>query len=210
MKKKILCATLLLFLITMACTAAHAQSNILIAYFSRVGNTDFPPKTDTDTRASINVTKSGIEGNTEHIARMIQSSIGGDLHLIKTERTYRVNYKSLVDDAKREGDEGARPSLAGKTLDMNAYDIVFIGFPNWWYDMPMAVYTFLETYDLSGKTIIPFVTHGGSGFSDTRESIAVLEPGAKLLSGLSIYGRAAAGVRQKEIDDWLKGLGLKG
>ena len=195
------------------CTAASAESHanssrILIAYFSRVGNTEFPVKTDTDTRASVNVTKGSIEGNTEHIARMIQHSTGGDLHLIKTERTYPVNYRTLVDEAKKDKDAAERPALAGEPINMDDYDTVFIGYPNWWYSMPMAVYSFLEAYDLSGKTVIPFVTHGGSGFSDTRAAIADLQPGARLLNGLSVYGKAASGVRQADIDSWLASLGL--
>ncbi|MBC5647776.1 cyclophilin-like fold protein [Christensenella tenuis] len=161
-----------------------APSGILVAYFSRTGNT-------------------------ETIAGWIQETFGGDLFQICTEDAYPEDYNELLDIAQQEQATGARPALSGQVQHMEAYDTVFIGYPIWWADMPMAVYTFLEEYDLSGKTVIPFCTHGSSGFSGTQEIIASLQPGAKLLEGIAVRGEQAAD-SHAEVVGWLAGLSLEG
>ncbi len=186
---------------------AAEGSNILIAYFSRVGNTDFAEDTDTNASASVVATEDGLQGNTEVLARMIQAEVGGDLFLIETESTYPVSYDETIDVGQQEQSEGARPALVSQVENLDQYDIVFLGFPNWWGDMPMAVYTFLEEYDLSGKTIVPFVTSGGSGFSGTQSTIADLEPQATVLDGLSVRDSAAANA-QEDVTSWLSQLSL--
>lgn len=141
------------------------------------------------------------------MARMIQAEVGGDLFLIETESTYPVSYDETIDVGQQEQREGARPALVSQVENLDQYDIVFLGFPNWWGDMPMAVYTFLEEYDLSGKTIVPFVTSGGSGFSGTQSTIADLEPLATVLDGLSVRDSAAANA-QEDVTSWLSQLSL--
>lgn len=185
------------------------ESNALIAYFSRVGNTDFDPSTDTNSTASIVAAADGLQGNTEVIARMIQAEVGGDLFLIETEDTYPVSYDETIDVGQQEQRDAARPALASQVEDMEQYDTVYLGFPNWWGDMPMAVYSFLEEYDLSGKIIVPFVTSGGSGFSGTQSTIAELEPDATVLDGLSIGDGRISGA-QEDVSNWLADLGLAG
>lgn len=182
-------------------------SNILIAYFSRVGNTDFPDDTDTSSSASVMATEDGLQGNAEVLARMIQSTVGGNLFLIETEETYPVSYDETIDVGQQEQSNNARPALASQVENLDQYDTVFLGYPNWWGDMPMAVYSFLDAYDLSGKTIIPFVTHGGSGFSGTESAIAELEPGATVLDGLSVRDSGVANA-QADVESWITGLGL--
>lgn len=182
-------------------------SHILIAYFSRVGNTDFPDDTDTSSSASVVATEDGLQGNAEVLARMIQSAVGGDLFLIETEETYPVSYDETIDVGQQEQSDNARPALASQVENLDQYDTVFLGYPNWWGDMPMAVYSFLDEYDLSGKTIIPFVTHGGSGFSGTQNAIAELEPGATVLDGLSVRDSGVADA-QADVESWIAGLGL--
>lgn len=183
------------------------DSHILIAYFSRVGNTDFPDDTDTSSSASVMATEDGLQGNAEALARMIQSTVGGDLFLIGTEETYPVSYDVTIDVGQQEQSDNARPALASRVENLDQYDTVFLGYPNWWGDMPMAVYSFLDAYNLSGKTIIPFVTHGGSGFSGTQSRIAELEPGATVLDGLSVRDSGVADA-QADVESWIAGLGL--
>lgn len=98
---------------------------------------------------------------------MIQQETRGELFRIETEKTYPSDYDELVDYGREEPDEDSRPTLSSHVENMDEYDVVFLGYPNWWFDMPMAVYSFLDEYDFSGKTNIPFCTHGGSGFSNT-------------------------------------------
>lgn len=187
--------------------AGEESGGILIAYFSRVGNTAFDENTDTDTSASVVATEDGLQGNTEVIARMIQEAVGGDLFLIETVKQYPVSYDETIDVGQSEGSAEARPALATSVENMDAYQTVFLGFPNWWGDMPMAVYSFLDGYDLSGKTIVPFVTSGGSGFSGTLRTIAELEPDATVTDGFSVGGGSVNGA-QEDVNIWIAELGL--
>src|SRR5699024_809705 len=110
--------------------------------------------------------------------------------------------------AAEEQDEEARPQLASQLENADQCDTILLGYPNWWGDMPMPLYTFLEEYDFSGKTIIPFTAHGGSGFSDTVSTISELQPSAEVSSeGLSISRNAVADA-EDEISSWAAGLGL--
>ena len=106
-------------------------------------------------------------------------------------------------------DKSFRPAVANKVENMHEYTHVFVGFPIWWGDMPMAVYTYLESHDFSGKTIIPFCTHEGSGLSGTVESIAVLCPDAAVLGGLAIRGHTAQESQDEagsSVKEWIDGL----
>ena len=109
--------------------------------------------------------------------------------------------------AQEEIRRNARPEIDGTIENFDSYDTVFVGYPNWNADMPYILYTFFETYDFSGKTIVPFNTHGGSGFSGTQETIAKLEPGATMLEGKSISRNSIEGAEQ-EIVDWLQSIGM--
>lgn len=146
-------------------------------------------------------------GNTKKIAEEIQGITGGELFEIKTVNTYSSDYNTVLDEAKAEQDEKARPELSEKITDMEQYQTVIIGFPIWWGDMPMAVYSFLDEYDLSGKTILPFCTHGGSGLSRTDGNIQNEEKDAKVLNGLAVSDTSlddASG----DIKQWLKENGV--
>ena len=121
---------------------------------------------------------------------------------------YPLEHEPLVDLAAEEQDAGARPELSSPIEDPGQYDVIFLGYPNWWGDMPQALYTFLEEYDFSGKTIIPFTTHGGSGFSRTISTIAELQPGANVVEqGLSI-SRNSVTDAQSDVENWVAGLGF--
>lgn len=187
-----------------------AHSKILIAYFSRAGNIDLTSNTNIDatTSASINIVNKKYMGNTELLAHWIQESIGGDLFFIQTENFYPSNYDDTLNQAQQENRENARPVLTTHIENINDYDVMFLGFPTWWGDMPMAVYSFLEEYDLSGKTIIPFCTSGGSSFSNTIHTITNLQPNAKVMqNGLAIQNNNLLNA-QADINKWLTSLEL--
>lgn len=142
----------------------------------------------------------------QYMAMTIQEAIGGELFRIETTEEYPLEHETLVNQAKEEQNEDARPELATHIENVEQYNIICLGYPNWWGDMPQPLYTFLEEYDFSGKTIIPFNSHGGSGFSNTIEEIKKLQPNATVKDdGLSISRNDVADSEQ-EITDWAKGF----
>lgn len=184
--------------------AKNGDAKILTVYFTM-------PETDgidAVSGASRIVENGDVVGNTQFVAQQIQDTAGGDLFQIETTKTYPGDHDALVDEASQEQDEDARPELSSEIDNFDQYDVVFVGYPNWWGDMPQAMYTFFDTYDFSGKTIIPFVTHGGSGFSDTISSIETLEPDAEVVSsGLSI-ARDDVADAGGDIKTWVEDLGF--
>ena len=145
-------------------------------------------------------------GNTESVANEIQSQTGADLFELVPLTPYTDDYNALLDVAQEEQRAGARPAISG-SVDLSGYDVIYLGCPNWWGDMPMILYTFLDGYDLSGKTVAPFVTSGGSGFSGTIGAIQSMEPDASVAEGLSL-GSSAAADPGAAVAEWLDGLGL--
>lgn len=146
-------------------------------------------------------------GNTENVANAIAGQTGADVFEIIPEEAYTPDYNALLDIAAEEKENGARPAIAGSIDDISRYDIIYVGYPNWWSDMPMILYTFFDSYDLSGKTLAPFCTSGGSGLSGTVSSIRELEPEADILDGLHI-GSSAASDPDQAVSDWLESLEL--
>mgnify|MGYP001032293916 FL=1 len=144
-------------------------------------------------------------GNTENVANAIAGQTGADVFEIVPEEAYTPDYNALLDIAAEEKENGARPAIAGSIDDISRYDIIYVGYPNWWSDMPMILYTFFDSYDLSGKTLAPFCTSGGSGLSGTVSSIRELEPEADVLDGLHI-GSSAASDPDQAVSDWLESL----
>lgn len=181
------------------------NENILIAYFSVPENVD-TDGIDANSGASIVVKNKDVLGNMQYMAMTIQEAIGGELFRIETTEEYSLEHETLVNQAKEEQNEDARPELATHIENVEQYNIIFLGYPNWWGDMPQPLYTFLEEYDFSGKTIIPFNSYGGSGFSNTIEEIKKLQPNATVKDdGLSISRNDVADSEQ-EITDWAKGF----
>lgn len=125
-------------------------------------------------------------GNTELVAQEIQTQTGADIFEIVPAVPYSDDYNTVVDLAQKEQKENARPEIENTIKNLDQYDTVYVGYPNWWGDMPMILYTFFDTYDLSNKTILPFCTSGGSGLSNTVSEISSLEPNATVVSGLHI------------------------
>lgn len=185
-----------------AAESSAPGSNALAVYFSRVGNTDFPEDVDADSSASIRVDENGLIGNAGQIAAWIAEEAGCETMEILTEDAYPVNYNETVDQARQEQNEGFRPMLKADEKAVEDYDTIYLVFPNWWGDLPMPVFSFLDSHDLSGKTVNVFVTHEGSGFSGTVGTIRELEPDAEVLEGLAVQG-ASVTDEEQNIRQWV-------
>lgn len=146
-------------------------------------------------------------GNTRSIANEIQAQTGADIFELVPATPYSDDYNTVLDEARTEQSAQARPEITGTIENFDSYDVVYVGFPNWWGDMPMILYSFFDDYDLSGKTIVPFVSSGGSGFSGTLNTMRGLEPDAEVLEGLSL-GSSASANPQDAVKEWLDGLDL--
>lgn len=158
--------------------ATNAKSKkILIAYFSH-------------------------SGNTRRAAEQIHKLVGGDIVEIKTATPYPTGYDESVEVAKKEKETNARPALSTKVDNMASYDVVFVGYPIWWHTVPMPIYTFLEAYNLSGKTVIPFCTSYSSGISESMEAIKSLCPNSNILEGLVANDA-------DKIEPWLSKIGMR-
>ena len=168
------------------------DQRILIAYFSVPENVD-TTGVDAVASASIVVSEGEKLGNTQYVAELIQDSIGGDLFRIETVAPYPLDHEPLVDQASEEKAEAVRQELSTQVEDFEQYDIILLGYPNWWADLPQALYSFFDEYDFSGKTIIPFNVHNGSRFSRTIQTIQELEPGANVIEdGFTVSEQNAA------------------
>lgn len=199
-------ATLVALLLVVSLPAyTHAQNTlvkerdmntkkILVAFFSRTGE---------------NYAVGHIEqGNTHIVAEMIASATGGTLFRIEPATPYPDDYRACTEVAQREKRSKARPALVGD-IAAEEFDVIFLGYPNWWGDLPMCIYTFLEQHDWQGKVVIPFCTHEGSGLSDTENRLRTACRGASVLNGLAVRGFVAQNEREKArklVLEWLKQL----
>ena len=160
--------------------AAPESPKVLIAYFSHTGNT-------------------------RTVAQMIHTAVGGDMLEIKVQQAYPSEHNPSERRARQEFDDKARPALATTfPADMDKYNIIFVGYPNWFKTAPMAMFTFLEQFKFAGKTIVPFTTHGGNGLANSSRDIASACPQATVLEGLAVSGRRAASA-QETVTQWLQG-----
>jgi flavodoxin len=168
----------------------------LIAYFSRNGQ-NYTSGRIVDLKV----------GNTEVVANMIQKKTGGVLFHIESVSVYPNDYTEATEVAKNELRAKARPKLTRQVDNMGTYEVIFLGYPNWWGTMPMPVFAFLESYDFSGKTIVPFCTHEGSGMGHSEKDIAKVCPKATVLKGIAIHG-TNAGSAGPNVSSWIDGLGI--
>ncbi len=199
---------------------------VLIAYFTWADNTvveneeeaiqsalghyesmgDIDNYTGVDAVSSASVVR---PGNAAQLANWIQQEVGGDLHSIVVNNPYPSNYDECLDRAADEKASDARPTLSTHVNNMEDYDIVFLGFPNWWYTLPMPVLSFVDEYDWSGKTVIPFVTHGTGGLSATvRDLTAALPDDVMILNPIGVY-RPDVPHAQGDIQQWIAELDLE-
>ena len=174
------------------------DKKVLVVYFSK-----------TNEQYSVgNIT----EGNTAILAKMIAEKTGADLFEIKVKNDkYPKTYKELTEVALNEKNSNARPEIVGSVSNFKDYDIVFLGSPNWWSEIPMAVYTFIESYDWTDKKVASFVTHEGSGLSSIPNKVKKATGATMLDKGIAIYGHVAQNEREqaeKDISNWLTNLGF--
>lgn len=149
------------------------------------------------------------EGNTHIVANFIAEGVGANLFEIKPVQAYPLSYEKCTEVAKKELEENARPEIISD-CDLTDYEVVFIGYPEWWDEPPMPVLTFLEGHNWEGKIVIPFTTHEGSGFGKSQGMIANAVKGATMLKGFAIEGKTAQLHREKTmtaVDKWLKSIG---
>ena len=180
-----------------ASSGTNPEGKAIVVYFSHTGE-----------NYSVGVIT---EGNTAKVAKVIAAKTGADIFEIKEAKPYPQSYDACIDVAKKELREKARPEIAGELPDLTDYQVVYLGYPNWWGDCPMIVYSFLEKSNIEGKTILPFCTHEGSGLGSTAKKLQKAFPGAKVeLNGLSLRGTTAqkdAAATEQAVDKWLKSLG---
>ena len=206
--RKMIAFLLMLFLMassmtaTAAAEAGTAPSNVLVVFFSRHGTSQGDADADAASSASLS------PGDVVQLTQTIHAAVGGDLFQIITVDPYPKDYRATTDLATIEQSDNSRPPLAASVENMDDYDTIFLGYPIWWGTLPMAVVSFLESYDLSGKTIIPYCSHGGSGFGRSITDLAALYPGATILDGLAMRGSDTANA-QAQVDLWLDDIGLK-
>ncbi len=165
---------------------------VLIAYYSRAGENYFG-----GAYRHIPV------GNTEKAAKMLAELTGGDLFKIEQTVPYSDDYQTCIAQAKKDLQANARPQLVTMPENLDGYDEIYLGYPNYWGTMPMAVYTFLEQFDFTGKTMHPFCTHEGSGLSGTVRDIQNAAKGAKVAKGLAIHGSSVDNAKAS-LAAWVK------
>lgn len=181
------------------------DQRILIAYFSVPEDVD-TTGVDAVASASIVVSEGEKLGNTQYVAELIQNAIGGDLFRIETVTPYPLDHEPLVDQASEEKSAAVRPELSSQVENFEQYDVILLGYPNWWADLPMPVYSFLESYDFGSKTIIPFITHGGSRASRTVETIAELQPDAVIYDNALVLSRNDVASSGDDVKAWITNI----
>ena len=186
-------------------TGNATDGKTLVVYFTRIGNTGegFPEGVDATTSASLQQTDDGFKGNAQMIAEWIADETRGDIFAIESEDLYPADYDATVEKASKDQSDKARPALKTHVDNIDQYSTVVMCFPNWWGDLPMPVFSFFDEYDLGGKEVIVYVTHEGSGYSDTLSTISDLEPEADVKEGLSIRGGEVAD-SETEVRDSIK------
>ncbi len=186
----------------------ETDTNILIAYFSMPVIPDDVDAVSAASRLFINDDE--FLGNTQFVAQNIAQATGGELFSIETVQEYPETREQLLEFANEERAQNARPELAAHIDNLDDYDIIFIGFPTWWGDMPMVLYTFLEEHDFSGKTIVPFGTNGGGGFPRTIDAIADLHPDATVIENVLSMSRNTLTSAENDVNAWVEELDLWG
>lgn len=186
---------------------SNSTSKSLVVYFSMPETTE-PDNMSREEELSTVVIDGEVLGNTQYVAQVIAENTGADIFRIEPVTPYPLDHSELEEIAQQEQRDDARPEIAGTVDNIGQYSTIFFGFPNWYFDMPQIMYSFLDQYDLSGKMIVPFVTSGGSGFSDSISEITEMEPEAEVIQdGLSI-SRNVVQDSEADIIQWLTDQGF--
>ncbi|MCH4166624.1 MAG: NAD(P)H-dependent oxidoreductase [Megasphaera sp.] len=188
-------------------TSLKNGSRVLVVYFSYADNEALPAGVDASARASRQVENGKLVGNTGLMSEWIAQETKGDTYSIKTVQPYPSDYDETVKVGKDEAEKGTKPELQEQPLDLSKYDVIFVGYPNWWGDMPMAMYSFFDTHDFAGKTIIPFCTSGGSGFGNTVDAIRKAEPQATVVQGIAVHANDVKDAKA-QVTQWVSGIDL--
>ena len=146
-------------------------------------------------------------GNTLQVAERIHERTDSDLFRIEPATPYTTNYDEVLDVAQTEQRNGDMPAIASTVPDWDSYDVVYLGYPVWWYEAPQIIKSFVSQYDFAGKTVAPFCTSGGSRLESTLPEVQELCPGAEFLDGITLSGDTVTS-HLGEVDSWLDGLGL--
>ena len=185
----------------------NQETRSLVVYFSMPETDDAENMTEEEDN-SVVVMNGEVLGNTQYMANVIAEHTDSDIFRIEPETPYPTDHETLVDIASGEQEENARPAIDGNIGNLDDYDVIYVGYPIWWSDMPMILYTFFDEYDLSGKTIVPFGTHGGSGFAGTIDAIAELEPNANVIEDGLTISRDDIEDAENDIIAWVENIGL--
>ncbi|MBQ8974843.1 MAG: hypothetical protein IJ072_03850 [Oscillospiraceae bacterium] len=175
------------------------ETKLLVIYFSSANTADV------NAVSGATPVVDGL-GATEYLAELIHSQVGGDIAKITPVKDYPLDYNGTADAAKSERDNDERPAFQALDVNPEDYDVIFVGYPIWWYTRPMLIYSFFDAYDFSGKTVIPFNTHAGSGDGGTYEEIRQAEPGATVPDGFAIAGSRVDSGIESDVLEWLVGL----
>ena len=183
-----------------------SDGKILIAYFTWADNThvDDPSSVDVDASTSASVLA---PGNTEKVVHFIQEQVGGDMFSIIVDEPYSSDYDECLDRASDELAQQTRPTIVDTVENMDEYDVIFLGYPNWWSSCPMVIFSFIESYDLSNKTIIPFCAHGTGGLGRSIEDLQDALPHSTLLDAFGVY-RPDTDSCQDDVNQWLSDIGM--
>lgn len=186
-------------------TKQTIANKTLIAYLSY----PLPDGTDANTSASRVIVDGELYGSVEYMAKVIQKNTDADMFEIQPAVSYGDDFNTVADRALEEQENGVLPELLNHIENLDQYDTIFVGYPVWWYDMPQMMYSFFDEYDFSGKTIIPFNSHGGSGFYGSVQKIAELEPNADVRTDGLTISRTSMATSEGTIVNWLEKIGMK-
>lgn len=179
----------------------NGQSNVLVAYFSWAENAVLSGEVDAVSSPSVTA-----PGNVQQLAGWVQEETGADLFSIRVTDPYPSDWDSCLDRANQERGDDARPALVENIADLSQYDTVFLGYPNWWYGVPMALLTFLESNDFSGKQVYLFCSHGTGGLASSVEIITEAIPDAHISDNIFDCNEEDAASSQTDIQSWVSGL----
>ena len=208
MDRKISIFFLLIFIVSISSFANNKNNKILIAYFSRFGNTHFDRNIDATAAASIIVDSRRRIGTTGKIAELIKENIGGDIYLIKTSNPYPKNFDDVVKQARIERNSNYIPELVDKITNINDYNTIFIGYPVWGTTIPTPVKAFLSEYSFAGKKIIPFCTHDGYGSGMSFGEVEKFVPEAKVLKGIALEAKDVKNA-ENAVNQWLESIKIE-
>lgn len=183
------------------------DSKVLIAYFSLYGNVDYDEDADASTSASIVIDDNQRLGTTEYVADIIQNKTGGTQYLIETDEKYSNDFQTVIDQNHREQNQDTLPQISGHDIQIDEYDVIFIGYPVWSSGIPQVIRSFMEKYDLSEKTVIPFCTHNGYGSGNSYDEIQQYSKSKNMLEGIAIDSQEIL-ESESQIEEWLNSLDL--